>query len=120
MHLSNLCHIQVQLVSYAWRLFVAKVSEQLVVDEPKQCYVELQEGGHDLVVNIERQSLVELVRGYPGDVLAHDFCLIINTLDREEGLLEALSSSAVEHEFFVEFATGFDILLGDLQSLMLR
>jgi hypothetical protein len=42
--------------------------------------------------------LVELVRGDSSDLLAHDLYLIVNTLDGEERLLEALGDSAVQHE----------------------
>jgi hypothetical protein len=75
-----------------------QVCKELEVHKFEERLVELKEGCHDLVVDIEGQALVELVRGDPSDLLAHDFHLIVNTLDGEEGLLEALGDSAVQHE----------------------
>lgn len=100
-------------------LTISQVSEQLVVDEPDQGGIELQESGHDLVIDIERQPLVELVRSDPGNVLSHNLNLVVNTLDGVEGFFEALGDCAVSHEVFDQLAACCDFLLGDLESLML-
>lgn len=42
-------------------LIKLQIAEQLMIHKLHQSHIELQEGGHHLKVNIERQSLVELV-----------------------------------------------------------
>lgn len=58
-----------------------QVAEELEIDESKEGLVEFEESSHDFIVDVEWQSLVELVRSDPSDTLAHDLDLIINTLD---------------------------------------
>ena len=52
-----------------------------MIHEFQQSDVELKECTHHLVVYIERQLLVELVRGYPSDWRAHYLYLVVNPLD---------------------------------------
>ena len=87
----------------------SKIRVQLKVDELEQSHVELSKRSHDLVVNVERQSLVELVRLDPRDRLSHDLDSEVDALDRQEGLCEALAYSAVEKEVAIETLTGLDL-----------
>ena len=61
-----------------------KIREELVVGEFQQCNVELGESAHHFVINVKRQSLIELVRLDPSYLLAHYFNSIIDALDGEE------------------------------------
>jgi len=79
-----------------------QIAEQLEVDELEEWNIKLKESSHDFVVDIEGQSLVELVRLHPRDVLSHDLNTVVDTLDWEESLGKVLSDGAVEHKVFVE------------------
>jgi len=59
-------------------------------------------------------DLVELIRAYPGDRLTHDFHLIVDFLNREESLVEALSVCAIEHELLDQSLAIFNFLLCDI------
>ena len=98
----------------------AEVAEKLIIDEPQQGHVELSEGANDLVVDIEGQSLVEGVGCNPGDRLAEQLDLCVDSLDREEALLHALGDGAVGHPLGVELLADGHVLRLDLQRLVLR
>jgi len=101
-------------------VFDSQVHEQFVVHESEQGQVELQEGTHDFVVDVEGEFLVELVGADPGNALTHDLCLVVNALNREKGLFEALGGSAVKQELVKQKRTLLGLLLGDLKCVMLR
>jgi hypothetical protein len=101
------------------RILATEVSEELEVDESQECSVELEEGAHDLIINIKWELLVKLVGRDPSDLLSHNFNLIVDSLDRQERLLEALSNCAVEHELLQEVVALLNLLLGDLERHML-
>lgn len=96
-------------------VLLSKISVELEVDELEKGSVELQESAHDLVIDIKRQSLIELIRGDPSDGLPHDLNLVVDTLDGEESLFEALGDCAIQHELFHQTLALFNLLLGDLQ-----
>ena len=95
------------------------ILEQLEVDEPEEGDIELLEGADDFVVDIEWQSLVELVGGHPGHCLSHQFHLIINSLDAQKCLLEALRNGAVSHPLVVEFLGHLDVFIIEAEGLVL-
>ena len=68
----------------------SKVGEKFVVGESKQSHVELHEGAHYFVVNIEGQALVEFVGLDPCYRLAHYLDSVVDALYREESLCETL------------------------------
>lgn len=69
-----------------------------MIHKADESNVELKESAHDLVVNVEGELLVKGIGTDPGNLLPHNLCLIVDTLNREESLLEALSDGAVKHE----------------------
>ena len=90
-----------------------------MIHEFHQCYVELEECAHDLVVYVEGQPLVKLIRSDPSNRCAHYFHLVVYALDRIKALAEALSDCAVEHELLDQSRTLVSLLLSDLQCVML-
>lgn len=68
------------LIVLGW-VTLAQVGEELEVHEPQECAVELEEGAHHLVINVEGQALIELVGSNPGNWLTHDLNLIIDSLN---------------------------------------
>lgn len=93
------------------RILATEVSEELEVDESQECSVELEEGAHDLIINIKWELLIKLVGRNPSDLLSHDFNLIVDSLDRQERLLEALSNCAVKHELLQEVVALLNLFL---------
>ena len=107
------------LREFSDRVLKAEITKKFEVDELEQTDVKFSEGTHYLVIYIERQSLVELIRGYPSDWDSHDLYSVVDALDGEEGLGKVLSDCAVKHEISVQSLALLNILLVDFQSLML-
>ena len=83
------------------RIGHSQVGEEFVVGESEQRDIKLGECSHHFVVNIEGQSLIELVWLDPGNLLSHNFHSVIDALDGEECFGEALGHRAIEHEISV-------------------
>jgi len=97
----------------------AQVTEEFEVDKLKKTDVKFSKGAHNFVINVERKSLVELVRSQPCNWDSHYLNAVVDTLNREERLSEVLGHCAVEHEVSVQDAALLQILLVHFQSLML-
>lgn len=102
------------------RIAHTQIAIELKIGEPEQCHVELSERTNYLIVDVEGQSLIEGVRGNPGDRLPHQLDLCVDSLDREEGLLDALRDRAVGHPLGVELLADGHVLRLDLERLVLR
>lgn len=125
LHLSHQSRVEVCAglrlrVAVSKRVPLANICEKLKVGKLEERLIKFQKRAHYLVVNIERQSLVETVRLEPRDLHAHDLYAIVNTLDAEETLLEALGHRAVQHKVSVKLSTHFDIFLFDIECHVLR
>lgn len=103
-----------------WWVCQSQILEKLEIDESQERNIELSKRADDLVVNLKRQSLIELVRRYPGYPLSHDFDLVVSAFDTEECFGEALSDGAVGHPLGVQALAQQNVLVLDLQTLMLR
>jgi hypothetical protein len=68
------------LIVLRWVL-LAEVSEELKVHKLQEGSVELKESAHYFVINVKGKTLIELIWGNPGDWLAHNLYLIVNTLN---------------------------------------
>jgi hypothetical protein len=97
----------------------SEIGVELVVNELKECHVELRKSAHYFVVNIEGEALVELVWLDPGELLAHDLDTVVDALDGEECLAEALADCAVQHEVFVKFGTSCNLGLRNIECQVL-
>ena len=104
------------LGNWIWQ---SKIREEFVVGELKQSHVEFDESSHYFVVNIEGKTLVEFIWLDPSDLLTHYLDSVVDTLDREEGLSEALWKGAIEHEVFIECLACFKVFLLHFESEML-
>ena len=119
LELLGLCGVIVIALSerdFDLRIRHAEVSEQLEVGEFKEGDIELCESSHHAEVDIKGKPLVEFVRGDPGNLLAHELNPVVDALDREERLGEALGDRAVKHEVSVQLRTNVEGLLFDIQS----
>ena len=101
------------------RVSHAAVSEELVVNKTKQRDVKLSEGSHYLIVDIERESLIELVRSDPCDLLSKYFDSVVDAFYRKEGFSEALGECAIQHEVAVKLRTSFKVFLFNFECQML-
>lgn len=81
--------------------------------------IEFFESSNDLVIKVEWKLLIELIWCNPGNVLSHNFNLIVDSLNAEEWFLETLGDCAVSHPFFVKALGHFDVFTFDLEALML-
>lgn len=68
---------------------------QSEVDKLEEGHVELDKGAHDSEVDIANDALVELVGDEPEDVLALNGGLVVDTLDGQERLAQALRDDQV-------------------------
>jgi hypothetical protein len=98
---------------FLWRVTETNVLVKLEINESEKSCVEFHESTNHLVVDIKRQSLIETVRRNPGNVLAHELNLEVDTLDRQERFFEALTNGAIVHPFRVQFLSHFDFLSVD-------
>jgi hypothetical protein len=83
----DLCDVKVDtravdlfLVVLRWVL-LAEVKEKFEVHKLQEGTVELKESAHHFVINVKGETLIKLIRGDPGDWLAHNFNLIVDTLN---------------------------------------
>ena len=81
--------------------------------------IEFHECTNDFVINVERKSLIELIWSNPSNVLSHNFNLIVNALNTEEGLGEALGDGAIGHPLRVQLLADLNVFVGNFEALML-
>ena len=69
--------------------------EKLKIDKFEKCHIKLSKSTHHFKIDVERQSLVELIRGDPINLLSHNFNPVINALNGKESLSETLCDGAI-------------------------
>ena len=95
------------------------VRKKLEVHKFEQRLVELEESAHDLVVDIEGQTLRKFVRLNPRDRNAHNLHSVVDAFDRKERFCKALRHRAVVHKVRVQLLASLEVLFGDFECHVL-
>lgn len=110
LHFSYLLSVkELSWLRKVWWIAEAQVWEQFEVHKFHESNIELSECADYLVVNVERQPLVEGIWSNPCDILAHNLHLLVNTLDAEKALLEWLRNGAVCLPFSIKSLAGLNV-----------
>lgn len=93
---------------------------QFEVNKLHQDNIKVQESCHNPVIDINWQIGWVLVWNQVGDLLVHDFSLVVNTLDADKTLFQGVGFNDVQLEMFQQFSACLYFRLGKTELFMGR